>query len=383
MNSDKYIPYLDYMASTPMAPEVLESMLPFLTNHYGNPNSQHTYGQAANLAIIQARAEVASAINAQPNEIFFTSGATEAINLAIKGAAKFYQKSGNHIITLKTEHAATLESCAYLESQGFEVTYLEVNPDGMLDLNLLTSSLTDNTTLVSICYVNNEIGVVQNIAAIAKIVQENGALLHVDAAQALGKIPLDMTKTKINMLSLSGHKCYGPKGIGALYINSNPKIRLQPILHGGGQELGLRSGTLATHQIVGFGAACKLAHNNLSLNNKHIIKIHDLLLQQLLAMPQATLNGCPTNRVPHNINITFNNVAGKELFANLNHKLALASGSACNAHELAISHVLAAIGLSRAEANATLRLSIGNYTSEEDVSLTVEAIKKALVKLKV
>jgi cysteine desulfurase len=375
---DKYTPYLDYMASTPIAPEVLKSMLPFLTSIHGNPNSQHCYGQEASLAIENARAAVAKSINAKTNEIFFTSGATESINLAIKGAAEFYRKSGNHIVTLKTEHAATLESCAYLESKGFEVSYLDVKQNGLLDLDLLKSTLTNKTILVTICHVNNEIGVIQNINEIAKIVKTSGALLHVDAAQALGKIELNMAASNINMMSLSGHKCYGPKGIGALYINSTPKIRLTPILHGGNQELGLRSGTLATHQIVGFGAATELSVKNFTLNNNHVTKIHNLLLQELLSMPNTQLNGCRINRVPHNINITFKDVAGKELFSLLSKDIAIASGSACSSHELAISHVLRTIGLTRDEANATLRLSIGNYTSEEDVLIAIDAIKNSL-----
>ena len=374
------IPYLDYMASTPLAPEVIDSMLPFFMSSYGNPNSSHCYGQKESLAIENAREQVATAINAKAHEIFFTSGATESINLAIKGAAKFYRKSGNHIITIKTEHAATLETCAYLETNGFEVTYLDVKPNGLLDLDLLKAALTNKTTLVTLCYVNNEIGTIQDIPQIAKIVRENGALLHVDAAQALGKIHLDMTN--INMMSFSGHKCYGPKGIGALYINNTPKIHLEPILHGGGQELGLRSGTLATHQIVGFGAACKLAAKNFKTNNKHVTELHNFLREELLALPNTQLNGCSTQRVPHNINITFKDLAGKELFELLSRDIAVATGSACSSHELAISHVLAAIGLSRAEANATLRLSIGNYTTEAEIKTAIQAIKNALVKLR-
>ena len=376
------IPYLDAMASTPIDPLVAEAMLPYLTGHFGNPDSKHAYGAASQEAIYHARTQVARAIGASPESIHFTSGATEAINLALKGAAHFYRKSGKHIITLQTEHAATLESCAQLENAGYDLTYLAPNQDGLLSIDALQKALRSDTILVSISHVNSEIGVVQNIASIAEIVATNGALFHVDAAQSIGKCPLDVSQYPIAMLSLSAHKCHGPKGIGALYLRQKPKVHLQALLHGGKQEAQYRAGTLATHQIIGMGAAYALATEHMAQNLAHIQMLADTLHAGLQTIPDIQINGCLQPRVPHNLNVTFYHVPGDILFSHLQQEIAISSGSACNSHKLTISPVLQALGLSRAEANATIRYSLSKMNTLADIQKAITATQRIVAALR-
>jgi cysteine desulfurase len=376
------IPYLDAMASTPIDPLVVEAMLPYMTEHFGNPDSKHAYGTASQVAIAHARAQVAQAIGATPESIHFTSGATEAINLALKGAAHFYRKSGKHIITLQTEHAATLASCAQLENAGYDLTYLPPNRDGLLSPDTLQNALRPDTILVSISHVNSEIGVVQDIATIANIVAENGALLHIDAAQSIGKCPLDVRQYPIAMLSLSAHKCHGPKGIGALYLRQKPKVHLQALLHGGTQEAQYRAGTLATHQIIGMGAAYAIATTHMTDNLAHVQTLANALRAGLETIPDIQINGCLQQRVPHNLNVTFHGVPGDHLFAKLQLVIAVSSGSACNSHKLTISPVLQALGLSRAEANATIRYSLSKMNTLADIHDAITATKRVVAELR-
>ncbi|MBT4804341.1 MAG: cysteine desulfurase [Legionellales bacterium] len=378
---NKLIPFLDSMATTPVDPDVVTAMLPFLSNNYGNPSSNNYYGNQARAAIEKARQQVATAIGTQAEQIIFTSGATESINLAIKGAANFYRKSGNHIITLTTEHAATLASCQHLESKGFDVTYINPETNGILDLNKLKQALRTNTILVSICHVNNEIGVIQDIEAIAEIVAASGALLHVDGAQTIGKAPLNLHNSKIAMMSFSAHKSYGPKGVGALYLRSDPKLHLSPLNHGGGQEKKIRAGTLATHQIVGMGKAFEIAALNHTENLKHVISLAKQLKTGLESIPNTSINGDIDQRVPHNLNITFHKLPGDILFNCIQSEIAVASGSACNTHEITVSHVLTAIGISRDDANATIRYSIGKHTTTADIKAAIDITKTTANKL--
>jgi cysteine desulfurase len=375
------MPFLDSMATTPVDPDVIAAMLPFLSNSYGNPSSNNYYGNQAKEAVEIARKQVANAIGTQAEQIIFTSGATESINLAIKGAANFYKKSGNHIVTLTTEHAATLASCQHLASNGFDVTYLNPEKNGILALNKLKQALRDDTILVSICHVNNEIGVIQNIDAIAEIVTASGALLHVDGAQTIGKVPLNLHNSKIAMMSFSAHKSYGPKGVGALYLRSNPKLHLSPLNHGGGQEKKIRAGTLATHQIVGMGKAFEIAALNLTENLKYVTALSKQLKEGLESIPNITINGDLNQRVPHNLNITFHKLPGDILFNCLQSKIAVASGSACNTHEITVSHVLTALGLNRDDANATIRYSIGKHTTAADIKTAIDITQTTVNKL--
>ncbi|MEE3002929.1 MAG: aminotransferase class V-fold PLP-dependent enzyme [Pseudomonadota bacterium] len=378
--NDSNIIYMDYMSTTPIAPEVVDAMIPYLRSNFGNSGSKNSLGYTAKEAIEIARKQVSDAVGAEPEQIIFTSGATESINLAIKGSADFYAHSGKHIITLTTEHAATLAACRYLEKKNFKITFLEPDSHGILSSKKLASALTPETTLISVCHVNNEIGVIQDVADLVKVAEQNGALLHLDAAQSVGKTRLNLVESKVAMASLSAHKCYGPKGIGALYLRNNPKVHLTPNQHGGGQEQKLRSGTLPTHQIVGMGAAYELAHKNFSENIKHIRKLSEELRQGLSNIPEVQFNGHDRKRVPHNLNVTFNNIPGDMLLNCLSSKMALSSGSACNSHEITISHVLNEIGLTRDQANATIRYSLGNYTSKVDIeraiNLTIETVRK-------
>ena len=376
------ITYLDYMASTPIEPSVVKKMLPYLEGNFGNAASKNHYGYVAREAIAKARKQVALTIGADDNEIIFTSGATEATNLALKGAAKFYRKSGNHIITLKTEHSATIETCEHLKQEGFEVTYLAPENDGLLDLDKLKKALTPSTIIVSICHVNNEIGVIQDIAAIGEIVANNGAVFHVDAAQSVGKVDINTKDLNVGLISLSAHKCYGPKGIGALYLRQSPRLHISPQNHGGGHENNIRSGTLPTHQIVGMGYAYELAKKNFAKNLEHVKYLEQRLLKGLLELPDTQVNGCLQNRVPHNINITFGKISGEILYNCLQQKLAISSGSACNNHKIKVSHVLTAIGLNSDEANATIRYSYGHTTTVAEIDTAIAITQEIVTKLR-
>ena len=360
--------YLDHHATTPVDPMVLQAMLPYFTDFFGNPASNHQYGWEAEAAIAQARENIAEAINANPEEIIFTSGATEANNLAIKGVAESYLEKGRHIITVVTEHSAVLDPCQYLEKCGFDVTYLPINSDGLIDLAELAKSLRPDTILVSVMVANNEIGVIQPIAEIGKLCQAHNILFHTDAAQALGKIPLDVEAMSIHLMSLTAHKIYGPKGIGALYVRRrNPKVILTPQLHGGGHERGFRSGTLYTPQIVGFGVAVELAIARMIEENQHLSELRDYLWSQLATLPDIYLNGHPTARLAGNLNISVGNVDGSKLLLGLQSIVALSSGAACASAKPSPSHVLTALGRSKTLAASSLRFGIGRFNTIAEI----------------
>ena len=360
--------YLDHHATTPVDPMVLQAMLPYFTDFFGNPASHHQYGWEAEAAIAQARKNIAQVINANPEEIIFTSGATEANNLAIKGVAESYLDKGRHIITVVTEHTAVLDPCRYLEKCGFDVTYLPINSDGLIDLAELAKSLRPDTILVSVMAANNEIGVIQPIAEIGKLCQAHNILFHTDAAQALGKIPLDVEAMSIHLMSLTAHKIYGPKGIGALYVRRrNPKVILTPQLHGGGHERGFRSGTLYTPQIVGFGVAVELAIARMIEENQHLSELRDYLWSQLATLPDIYLNGHPTARLAGNLNISVGNVDGSKLLLGLQSIVALSSGAACASAKPSSSHVLTALGRSKTLAAASLRFGIGRFNTIAEI----------------
>ncbi|NWO03497.1 MAG: IscS subfamily cysteine desulfurase [Idiomarinaceae bacterium] len=372
--------YFDYAATTPVDPVVAEKMMGCLTQHglFGNPASRsHKYGWQAEEAVDIARNQVADLINADAREIVFTSGATESDNLAIKGAAQYYSDKGKHVITLKTEHKAVLDTCGQLEKEGFEVTYLDVGTDGLLDMDLFRSALREDTVLVSAMLVNNEIGVLQDITAIGHLCRENGTIFHVDAAQASGKVPMDMSELPVDLLSLSAHKMYGPKGIGALYVRRTPRVRLLAQMHGGGHERGMRSGTLPTHQIVGMGVAAELALNELELEPARIENLRQRLWKGVSQLEGVTLNGSDQQRVPHITNISFAGVDGELLLMALK-DLALSSGSACTSASVEPSYVLRALGVEHELAMSSLRFSIGRYTSEADIDSAVELIHRTI-----
>lgn len=371
--------YLDYFSTTPVDIRVKNKILEYLTidDNFGNPASNHHYGLVARDAVEKARSQIANLINAELEEIIWTSGATEANNLAIKGAANFYSRQGKHIITCKTEHKSVLATCQFLENQGFSVTYLTPQKNGLLNLDELKQAIRSDTILVSIMYVNNEIGVIQDIPEIAKIVKEKGAILHVDAVQAVGKIPVDVKTLPIDLMSFTAHKLYGPKGIGALYIRHKPKIRLQPQMHGSGHEFGLRSGTLATHQIVGMGEALQIAGQEMGQNHKKITLLRDRLWNGIKNC-NVQLNGDKEKRVPHNLNVSFIGIRGEDLIANLK-DLAVSSRAACHTGAVEPSHVLKAIGLSDNLAFSAIRFSLGNYTSEEEIDYAITCIKKGIM----
>ena len=377
--------YLDYAATTPAHKEVVEKMQKYLTyeTDFGNPSSNnHIYGMNSKDAVEEARRQVAKLINAKTQEIVFTSGATEANNLAIKGVMNFYKLRGNHIITAQTEHKAVLDTCKYLETQGCVVTYLTPGKNGLVNLENIKAAITDKTILISIMHVNNEIGVIQDIESIGKLARENNILFHTDAVQSAGKLELDVDKYNIDLLSLSGHKMYGPKGIGALYIRSKPKkIRLTPQMHGGSQEKGIRSGTLATHQIAGLGEACKLARKNLNINFQKIKKFKDKIWSELSKLDGVYLNGDIENRIYNNLNISFDLVEGEALIASL-YDLALSSGSACNSSTQEASYVLKAIGVNSNLAQASIRISLGLYITEAEVDYAIKFIKTQVEKLR-
>ncbi len=378
----KFPVYLDYSATTPIDPRVVEAMLPYLTEKFGNPASRsHQYGWDAEAAVENARAEVAALVNADPKEIVWTSGATEANNLAIKGAANFYQNKGKHLITVKTEHKAVLDTMRELERQGFEVTYLDVLANGLVDIAALEAALRPDTILVSIMAVNNEIGVIQPIAEIGELLRSKGILFHVDAAQATGKIDIDLAKLKVDLMSFSAHKTYGPKGIGALYVRRKPRVRLEAQMHGGGHERGMRSGTLATFLIVGMGEAFRLARLEMKEENVRIRALRDRLLKGLSDLPEIYVNGDLEHRVPHNLNVSFAYVEGESLIMAVR-DIAVSSGSACTSASLEPSYVLRALGLNDELAHSSIRFSIGRFTTEEEIDYTVDLLHKQIGRLR-
>jgi len=376
--------YMDYSATTPVDERVAEKMCTYLTRQgvFGNAASRsHEFGWKAESAIDQARKDVAQLINANPKEIIWTSGATESDNLAIKGAAHFYKKKGKHIVTLKTEHKAVLDSCRQLEREGYEVTYMDPEPSGLLDLQKFEATLRGDTVLVSIMHVNNEIGVIQDIAAIGEICREHKIIFHVDAAQSAGKIPIDTEKLKVDLMSFSAHKIYGPKGVGALYVRRKPRVRLEAQMHGGGHERGLRSGTLPTHQIVGMGEAFRIAREEMVEEEARITKLRDRLWNGLNDMEEVYLNGDLDHRVPGNLNVSFNFVEGESLIMALK-DMAVSSGSACTSSSLEPSYVLRALGRNDELAHSSIRFSIGRFTTEEEVDYVANLLREKVTKLR-
>jgi cysteine desulfurase len=375
--------YFDYSATTPVDPRVAAKMIPFLTEEFGNPASRsHPYGWTADEAVETARAQVAALVGADPKEIVFTSGATESNNLAIKGAGHFYSGTkGKHIITVRTEHKAVLDTVREMERQGFEATYLGVQENGLLDLDVLRAAIRPDTVLVSVMAVNNEIGVIQDIEAIGKICREKGVIFHVDAAQATGKMPIDLTKLPVDLMSFSAHKTYGPKGIGALYVRRKPRVRLEAQMHGGGHERGMRSGTLATHQIVGMGEAFRIAKEEMATENERIRMLRDRLYNGLKDIEEVHLNGDMDRRVPHNLNVSFNFVEGESLIMAIK-DLAVSSGSACTSASLEPSYVLRALGRSDELAHSSIRFSIGRFTTEEEVDYAIKLLHEKIGKLR-
>ena len=384
MNNDSlHLPiYMDYSATTPIDPRVVDKMIPYLREQFGNPASRsHSYGWAAERAVEEARENVAALVNADPREIIWTSGATESDNLAIKGAAHFYKSKGKHIITVKTEHKAVLDTCRELEREGFDVTYLDVKDDGLIDLEKFKAALRPDTILVSVMSVNNEIGVIQDIEAIGEITREKGIIFHVDAAQATGKIAIDLQKLKVDLMSFSAHKTYGPKGIGALYVRRKPRIRIEAQMHGGGHERGMRSGTLATHQIVGMGEAFRIAREEMATENERIRMLRDRLLKGLSEMEEVYVNGDMEKRVPHNLNISFNFVEGESLIMAVK-DVAVSSGSACTSASLEPSYVLRALGRNDELAHSSIRFTVGRFTTEQDVDYVINLLKSKISKLR-
>ena len=374
--------YMDYGATTPVDPRVVDAMIPWLREHFGNPASRsHAWGWEAEEAVEKARGEVAKLINADPREIVWTSGATESNNLAIKGAANFYQSRGKHLITVKTEHKAVLDTTRELERQGFEVTYLDVKEDGLLDLDVLKAAIRPDTILISVMFVNNEIGVIQDIPAIGALCREKGIVFHVDAAQATGKVEIDLATLPVDLMSLASHKSYGPKGIGALYVRRKPRVRLEAQMHGGGHERGLRSGTLPTHQIVGMGEAFRIAREEMATELPRIKALQQRLMDGLKDIEQVFINGDLERRVPHNVNASFNYVEGESLIMGIK-GIAVSSGSACTSASLEPSYVLRALGRSDELAHSSLRMTIGRFTTEEEIDYAVSLLKDRVAKLR-
>jgi cysteine desulfurase len=374
--------YMDYSATTPVDARVAAKMIPYLTEQYGNPASRsHHYGWEAEEAVELARAQVAALVNADPKEIVWTSGATESNNLAIKGAAHFYQGKGKHLVTMRIEHKAVIDTFRELEREGFSATYLDPQSNGLLDLEVFKAALRPDTILVSIMMVNNEIGVVQDIAAIGEICRERGIIFHVDAAQATGKVAIDMQQLKVDLMSFSAHKTYGPKGIGALYVQRKPRVRLEAQMHGGGHERGMRSGTLATHQIVGMGEAFRIAQAEMTSENERVRMLRDRLMAGLMVMEEVHLNGDIEQRVPHNLNLSFNFVEGESLIMAIK-DVAVSSGSACTSASLEPSYVLRALGRSDELAHSSIRFSIGRFTTVEEVDFVIDLMKKKIGKLR-
>jgi cysteine desulfurase len=382
--SDKHPIYLDYSATTPVDQRVAEKMCSFLTldGVFGNPASRsHAFGWDAEAAVEEARRHIATLVGANPKEIVFTSGATESDNLAIKGVAHFYKKNGKHIVTSKTEHKAVLDTCRQLEREGYEVTYLDPEPNGLLDLKKLEAALRDDTIMVSVMHVNNEIGVIQDIAEIGEICRGRKILFHVDAAQSPGKVAINLEELKVDLMSFSAHKVYGPKGIGALYVRRKPRVRLEAQMHGGGHERGMRSGTLPTHQIVGMGEAFRIAGEEMAEENKRILALRDRLWDGLKDMEEVYINGDIDQRIAGNINISFNYVEGESLLMALK-DLAISSGSACTSASLEPSYVLRALGRNDELAHSSIRFSIGRFTTEKDIDYTIGHVRSAVDKLR-
>ena len=374
--------YLDYSATTPVDPRVAQKMVTYLTDEFGNPASRsHSFGWTAEAAVEQAREQVAALVNCDPKELVWTSGATESINLALKGAAHFYKDKGKHLVTVKTEHKATLDTMRELEREGFEVTYLDVKPDGLVDLDAFKAALRPDTIVVSVMYVNNEIGVIQDIPAMGEICRGKGIVFHVDAAQATGKVVIDLSKLKVDLMSFSAHKTYGPKGVGALFVRRKPRVRIEAQMHGGGHERGMRSGTLPTHQIVGMGEAFRIAKAEMDTENERIRMLRDKLWKGLAEIPEVYVNGDMEHRVPHNLNASFNFVEGESLIMAIK-DIAVSSGSACTSASLEPSYVLRALGRSDELAHSSIRFTIGRFTTEADVDYTIDLIRRKVEKLR-
>ena len=374
--------YLDYSATTPIDPRVAEKMIPYITEHFGNPASRsHSFGWTAEKAVEEAREEVAKLVNADPREIVWTSGATESNNLAIKGASHFYSTKGKHVLTIATEHKAVIDAVRELEREGFTATYLEPEPNGLVDLEKFRKAIRPDTVLASVMIVNNEIGVIQDIEALGNICRNEKVIFHVDAAQATGKVEIDLEKLPVDLMSFSAHKTYGPKGIGALYVRRKPRIRIEAQMHGGGHERGMRSGTLATHQIVGMGEAFRIARLEMKSENERIKTLRDKLLQGLQSIEEVYVNGDLNHRIPHNLNISFNYVEGESLIMAVK-DIAVSSGSACTSASLEPSYVLRALGRSDELAHSSIRFSIGRFTTEADVDFTIQLLKDKIKKLR-
>ena len=382
MSTPHFPVYMDYSATNPCDPRVVDAMVPWLYEHFGNPASRsHAWGWEAEAAVENARGQIAALINADPREIVWTSGATESNNLAIKGAAQFYKGKGKHLITVKTEHKAVLDTCRELERQGFEVTYMDVQEDGLLNLDAFRAAIRPDTILASVMFVNNEIGVVQDIASIGAICREKGVFFHVDAAQATGRVDIDLSTLPVDLMSLTSHKTYGPKGIGALYVRRKPRIRIEAQMHGGGHERGMRSGTLPTHQCVGMGVAYRIAKEEMAEENLRIKALQDRLLAGLSQIEEVFINGHKDQRVPHNLNMSFNYVEGESLIMGIK-GMAVSSGSACTSASLEPSYVLRALGRSDELAHSSLRMTIGRWTTEAEIDYAIETIKANVEKLR-
>lgn len=383
MDTTPHFPiYLDYSSTTPCDPRVVDAMIPWLREHYGNPASRsHAWGWEAEEAVEKARIQVAELINADSREIVWTSGATESDNLALKGAAQFYKSRGKHLITVKTEHKAILDTMRALEREGFDVTYMDVLPNGLLDLNAFEAAIRPDTILASVMLVNNEIGVIQDITAIGQICRKHNVIFHVDAAQATGKVEIDLQKLPVDLMSLASHKTYGPKGIGALYVRRKPRVRLEAQMHGGGHERGMRSGTLATHQIVGMGEAFRIAREEMATELPRMHALQQRLLKGLQGLEETYINGDLEHRIPHNLNISFNYVEGESLMMGLK-GVAVSSGSACTSASLEPSYVLRALGRNDELAHSSLRMTIGRFTTEEEIDHAVQAIRHNVTKLR-
>jgi cysteine desulfurase len=383
MDNTPHFPiYLDYSATNPCDERVVDAMVPWLRSHFGNPASRsHAWGWEAEAAVEKARTQVADLVGADPREIVWTSGATESNNLAIKGAAHFYKDKGKHLITVKTEHKAVLDTCRELERQGFEVTYLDVQADGLVDPEVFKAAIRPDTILASVMFVNNEIGVVQDIAGLGAICRERGVFFHVDAAQATGRIDIDLTTLPVDLMSLTAHKTYGPKGVGALFVRRKPRIRIEAQMHGGGHERGMRSGTLPTHQIVGMGEAYRIAKAEMHVENQRIKALQQRMINGLKGVEQVFINGSLERRVPHNLNMSFNYVEGESLIMGIK-GLAVSSGSACTSASLEPSYVLRALGRSDELAHSSLRMTFGRWTTEAEIDFAVDTIKHNVAKLR-
>ncbi|MFO1309176.1 MAG: IscS subfamily cysteine desulfurase [Burkholderiales bacterium] len=378
----KFPIYLDYSATTPVDPRVAQAMIPWLTEHFGNPASRsHAYGWEAEEAVEKARAQVAALVNCDPREIVWTSGATESINLALKGAAHFYKDKGKHLVTVKTEHKATLDTMRELEREGFEVTYLDVDANGLVPVAAFEAALRSDTIVASVMMVNNEIGVVQDIPAMGEVCRRRGIVFHVDAAQATGKMPIDLGALKVDLMSFSAHKTYGPKGVGALFVRRKPRVRIEAQMHGGGHERGMRSGTLPTHQIVGMGEAFRIAKEEMAAEGERIRMLRDRLWKGLSSIEEVYVNGDLERRVPHNLNVSFNYVEGESLIMAIK-DVAVSSGSACTSASLEPSYVLRALGRSDELAHSSIRFTVGRYTTVEEIDYAVDLIRRKIAKLR-